>query len=238
MKKIFFICMAMVVNHIAFGQWTTVGSDMYNSNSGKVGVGTSTPSTKFSIKSDSYYPNAGFSILSGFSSNIMYLNCTGGTADITATNLTGLNLPNLYFHTGINQTTIIRADGNVGIGTSLANNPNGYKLGVKGRIGAHEVQVENTSSAWADYVFEPTYKLMPILEVESFINTNKHLPEVPSALEVNENGGHNLGEMDVLLLKKVEELTLYLIDQGKQIENLKKENEEQRRQIESLSKSK
>lgn len=112
--------------------------------------------------------------------------------------------------------------GNVGIGTILASNPNNYKLAVKGKIGAQEVQVENTSATWADYVFEKSYRLKPLSEVEAFINANKHLPEVPSKNEVEENG-HKLGEMDVILLKKVEELTLYLIEANKQIEKLNKE---------------
>lgn len=119
----------------------------------------------------------------------------------------------------------IKGDGNVGIGTSLANNPNNYKLAVKGKIGAQEVQVENTSTTWADYVFEPDYKLLSLSEVEKFVKLNKHLPEIPSAEEIRING-HKLGEMDVLLLKKVEELTLYVIELRKEIEEIKKKNEQ------------
>jgi hypothetical protein len=114
--------------------------------------------------------------------------------------------------------------GNVGVGTTLTNNPNGYKLGVNGKIGAKEVQVENTSATWADYVFEPDYDLPSLDEVERFIKTNKHLMDIPSAQAVAEHG-HKLGEMDVLLLKKVEELTLYVIDLKKEIEQIKKENQ-------------
>ncbi|HEY8936476.1 MAG TPA: hypothetical protein VIM65_14700 [Cyclobacteriaceae bacterium] len=113
--------------------------------------------------------------------------------------------------------------GNVGVGATMVNNPNGYKLAVNGKIGAKEVQVENTSSTWADYVFEKDYKLMPLNDVESFVKSNKHLPEIPSAEEVKENG-HKLGEMDVLLLKKVEELTLYVIELKKEVERIKSEN--------------
>ncbi|HEY8938506.1 MAG TPA: hypothetical protein VIM65_24970, partial [Cyclobacteriaceae bacterium] len=110
----------------------------------------------------------------------------------------------MYLSTGYVSRIAILPNGNVGIGTSLTNNPNSYKLAVKGKIGAQEVQVENTSTTWADYVFEKNYKLMSLGDVESFIKSNKHLPEIPSADEVKENG-HKLGEMDVLLLKKVEE---------------------------------
>jgi hypothetical protein len=119
----------------------------------------------------------------------------------------------------------IGTDGTVGIGTAPTTNPNGYKLAVNGKIGAKEVQVENTSSTWADYVFKPDYKLMPLQEVETFVKANSHLPEVPSAEEIKVNG-HKLGEMDVLLLKKVEELTLYVIDLKKEVEKIKKENEQ------------
>lgn len=120
---------------------------------------------------------------------------------------------------GLAERMRITTNGNVGIGTTLANNPNNYKLAVNGKIGAKEVQVENTSSSWADYVFEKDYKLMPLHEVESFIKENKHLPEVPNKAEVEQHG-HKLGEMDVVLLKKVEELTLYVIELKKEINSL------------------
>lgn len=123
----------------------------------------------------------------------------------------------------------ILTNGNVGIGTTLPANPNTYKLAVNGKIGAKEVQVETTSGAWPDYVFESTYELMPLSSVASFIEANKHLPEVPSAKEI-ENKGHNLGEMDLILLKKVEELTLYMIE-------LKKENEALKSRVIELEKS-
>ena len=119
--------------------------------------------------------------------------------------------------------TFIR--GIVGIGTTLANNPNNYTFAVKGKIGAHEIQVENTSATWADYVFEKGYDLKTLKEIEEFIQENNHLPEVPSKKEIETNG-HKLGEMDVILLKKVEELTLYMIEANKQIEKLNREIQE------------
>jgi hypothetical protein len=72
--------------------------------------------------------------------------------------------------------------GNMGIGTT---NPGSFKLAVEGKIGAREVVV--TTAAWADYVFDTTYDLRPLSEVESFIKTNKHLPEIPSAEEIKTN---------------------------------------------------
>jgi hypothetical protein len=111
--------------------------------------------------------------------------------------------------------------GKVGIGTALLTNPNNYTLAVNGKIGAKDVQVETSSTTWPDYVFNATYQLPSLQSVEKFIQENKHLENVPSAAEVEENG-HSLGEMDKILLKKVEELTLYIIQQQKEIDELKK----------------
>jgi len=108
----------------------------------------------------------------------------------------------------------ILSNGNVGIGTTTPGN----KLDVNGTIRAKEVKVE---SGWADYVFDKGYNLQDLSEVELYINQHKHLPDVPDANEVEKNGV-NLGEMNALLLKKIEELTLYAIEQNKKIETLEK----------------
>jgi hypothetical protein len=107
-------------------------------------------------------------------------------------------------------------NGNVGIGTSNPVN----KLDVKGIIRATEVKIE---TGWADFVFNDDYHLKPLSEVNTFIKENKHLPEIPSATEVKENEGVNLGEMQLKLLQKIEELTLYLIQQENTIQELKSE---------------
>ncbi|TKC04717.1 hypothetical protein FA048_18700 [Pedobacter polaris] len=98
--------------------------------------------------------------------------------------------------------------GNVGIGTATPNE----KLSVNGKIRAHEIKVETAN--WPDYVFEDDYNITSLTELEKYIKENKHLPEMPSAKEAEANGVE-LGEMNKLLLKKVEELTLLLIDQNK-----------------------
>lgn len=100
---------------------------------------------------------------------------------------------------------------------SLAN----YKLFVKGGILTEEVRV-NLMSAWADYVFAPDYQLKPLAEVETFIKENGHLPNVPSAAKVAEEG-LELGEIAKVQQEKIEELTLYLIEQNKKIEELTKQ---------------
>ncbi len=94
-----------------------------------------------------------------------------------------------------------------------------YMLGVDGDIVAKKVIVQTTS--WADEVFEENYKLATLEEVGAFIKQHKHLPEIPSEKEVLENGV-SLGEMNKLLLKKVEELTLYMIAQQNQVNELMK----------------
>ncbi len=101
------------------------------------------------------------------------------------------------------------AAGNVGIGTT---NTYGYKLSVNGTIRSKEVKVE--AGPWPDYVFKPTYNLPALSELKKFIEKNYHLPDMPSEAEVVKDG-ISLGEMNMQLLKKVEELTLYLIEQQK-----------------------
>nr|MBI1231855.1 hypothetical protein [Cytophagales bacterium] len=104
--------------------------------------------------------------------------------------------------------------GNVGIGK---NNPTS-KLEVNGTIKAKEVNI--TAIGWPDFVFRPDYDLMPLNEVENFIQENGHLPNIPREAEVMEKGV-NLGEINAKLLEKVEELTLYLIHQQKELESQK-----------------
>ena len=113
---------------------------------------------------------------------------------------------------GTERLTVL-AGGNVGIGIS---NP-AEKLAVNGTIRAKEIKVEN--QIWPDYVFEDDYKKHSLAEIEAFIKKHKHLPEIPSAMEVR-TSGISLGEIDAKLLQKIEELTLLLIEQGKQITEL------------------
>lgn len=108
----------------------------------------------------------------------------------------------------------ILSNGSVCIGSDKGS---AYRLAVEGVIAAREVNVN--SLVWADYVFDTDYKLLPLEEVEKYIATNHHLPEVPSTAEV-EKTGINLGEMNAILLKKIEELTLHMIEQEKRIKEL------------------
>jgi hypothetical protein len=213
MKKVILVCaFGLAVLSTKAQQWSGAGTStglIYRT--GNVIVGGSTIQGSYGSESVLQLQNpAGsvFSMRAGTAALDLYL----GT---TWLNFNAVNAP-ISLSTNYASRIKILTDGNVGIGTPLTTNPNGYKLAVNGKIGAKEVQVENTSATWADYVFKPDYKLMPLTEVETFIQNNQHLPEIPSADEVKENG-HRLGEMDVLLLKKVEELTLYVIGQDKKI---------------------
>jgi hypothetical protein len=95
----------------------------------------------------------------------------------------------------------------------------GYKLSVDGKIIGEEIKVQ-LSQNWPDYVFEPGYQLRSASDLESFIQAHGHLPGVPSAKQVEAEDGIHLGEMNRILLEKVEELTLLIIEQDKRIRQL------------------
>ncbi len=108
--------------------------------------------------------------------------------------------------------------GNVGIGTNALTN---YGLAVDNKIRAREIRVDNDN--WADYVFKKDYNLLTLEEVQKHIQEKGHLPNIPSAKEVEVNG-IELGEMNKLLLEKIEELTLYVIELKKEVNQLKNNN--------------
>jgi hypothetical protein len=129
----------------------------------------------------------------------------------------------VYYRNGNNKTStwgtwrsliVENENGNVGIGTTTPNN----KLEVSRTIKTKEVNV--TTTGWPDYVFAADYNLMPLDSLNEFIKTNSHLPGVPSESEVNLNEA-NLGEMNVILLKKIEELTLYVIELKRELNEVK-----------------
>jgi hypothetical protein len=117
-----------------------------------------------------------------------------------------------FSHSGF----LISENGNIGIGTD---NPDS-KLTVAGNIHAQEVKVTINAGSVPDYVFANDYKLKSLHELEDYIKQNSHLPEIPSATEIEKNG-LMLAEMNLSLLKKMEEMTLYMIEQNKQIIDLK-----------------
>ncbi|WP_299157320.1 hypothetical protein [uncultured Tenacibaculum sp.] len=143
----------------------------------------------------------------------------------------------MYFSTtnsyavGSKTAMAIDSGGKVGIGTTSTGS---HRLAVEGSIGAREIKVEATG--WSDFVFYNDYKLPSLMEVENHIKEKGHLKDIPSAKDVEKNGFY-LGEMDAKLLQKIEELTLYTIEQEKKITVLEKQNsklEKQEKEIEEL----
>ncbi len=112
---------------------------------------------------------------------------------------------------------------------SISGDPTGHALAVGGSIISTEVKVELQGN-WPDYVFSPSYALTPLSEVKAFVKENQHLPGIPSAAEVQQNG-QQLGETQRLLLEKVEELYLHLIQTNERMEILEKENAELRKLV-------
>ncbi len=119
---------------------------------------------------------------------------------------------------------MMTSSGNIGIGTTAPQ----YKLAVNGTIGAKDVIVTNTG--WADYVFKPGYRLRRLDEVGAYIRRHGRLPGIPSESEVQEKGV-SLGEMQVKLLAKIEELTLHMIEEHRRNDRLEQQNRELQERI-------
>lgn len=127
-----------------------------------------------------------------------------------------------------NKGLSLRTDGSLGIGTDQTF---GYKLAVNGGIIAkNDIRTTLLGVTWPDYVFAPTYRLKPLPELAQEIDSLGHLPEMPSAAEV-EADGVSLPQMSAKLLKKVEELTLYVIELQKQLIALQSQNGQQQSEI-------
>ncbi len=199
--------------------WSSGERRMSINSLGNIGIGTTSPASTLHVSSS--LSNAA-TIRLGRANNLpddyLEVSTVGGGGRFTQT---GGSI-DFYTSTGTsasnNFSMRIAGNGNVGIGTT---NPGTYKLAVEGKIGARSVKV--TTASWADYVFAPTYHLMSLPETEAYIQENQHLPNIPSAAEVKANGFH-LEEMDAKLLAKIEELTLYAIEQEKRIKELEKQN--------------
>jgi len=109
----------------------------------------------------------------------------------------------------------------IGNGSGVMTNATGYKLNVHGKIVCTEVMVKDIAS-WPDYVFNPSYNLMPLPAVKKYIDQNKHLPNLPDAATI-ENGGLQLAEMQKKMMEKIEELTLYILQQDEKIKGQQEE---------------
>lgn len=143
-----------------------------------------------------------------------YWSLSGNNNATLANKIGTTNAVSLRFVTNNTERMKILSTGNVGIGTASPT----YKLSVNGTIQAKEVRVE---TGWADYVFDKAYRLRPLTEVEQFIKQYNHLPGIASASDVQRHG-LALGETQTKMMEKIEELTLYIIDLQRQIEQLQK----------------
>jgi len=196
-----------------------------NHTTSAIGVGTASPGAKLEVN-DAGYNMVGLRVMKTIGgANTLEIgnNFSGGSTFAFNAGIIGVSNGGLDIRDVGNAASrlVITPTGNVGIGTT---DPGIYKLGVDGTIHSKAVLID--LNGWADYVFKNDYKLMPLASVKSYIDENHHLPEMPSAAEV-EKEGLNIGEMNKLLTKKVEELTLYLFE-------LKKENELLNQRIDKL----
>lgn len=232
-------------------------------SSGNLGIGTATPSQKLevngnaqidgtltsngTIQSNTNYglvitPTSGDAIINRNNAGNLILASGGGTSNIRFNFGYGGGSGGIQIYDGsttrygnlsVNSSgnlNISSSGGFVGIGTSLPDAP----LTVFGQIHATEIKVTTTVPG-PDYVFEKEYRLRPMNEIKAYVEANKHLPEIPSAKEMDENG-IQLGEMNLKLLQKIEELTLYLIDFKEDLEKIKKENELLKEELARLKK--
>ncbi|TCI90159.1 DUF4200 domain-containing protein [Tenacibaculum sp. M341] len=215
-------------------------------NNGNVGIGTTTPKEKLHI-AGSLRGNLGGGALR-VKTDHGYLDLGAQNTEwahiytdrkavifnkdvYTTTNSFSSYNNSLLFKVKGTERLRIEDNGNVGIGTS---NTKGFKLGVNGRIAATEVKVAKYEH-WADFVFEDDYALPTLKEVEKHIEEKGHLENIPSAEEVKKDGFF-LGEMDAKLLRKIEELTLYTIQQEKELKKASSNNEKLLSIIEKLEK--
>lgn len=204
---------------------------------GYLGVGTMSPSQKLTVSSqgngsgvtpllrlEQYNPGSpisgtGVSIDMAIGDN-SNLPAVGGQIRLVRS---AYNNTSMYFSTALANIVadrmIIDPNGNIGIGIVSPTE----KLSVNGKIKANEIRVDGAGVP--DYVFEESYKVETLEELESYIKSNKHLPEVPSAKEF-ERDGIAIGEMNKLLLKKIEELTLHLIEKDKVLKEQLKINKD------------
>ncbi|MCS3798186.1 hypothetical protein [Niastella sp. OAS944] len=231
----------------SFAQWagsSATSGDTYRD--GNVGIGTASPVSKLHVQGESFFDGnlrlGQYTSALGYAKKLSFDDETGSDGvwfsrymvanDATEFRLnigdegqaadkyvigftnwqTGIWTPKYFFG----------MDGRMGIGTD---NPGSYKLAVEGSIASRGIKV-TTVSPFPDYVFEPTYKLRPLSNLENYINENKHLPGIPSAKEVEKDGGIELGNMNVKLLEKVEELTLYILELNKKLAAQQKEIEQ------------
>ena len=181
---------------------------------GNVGIGTSSPGDILHVSKVAAATRLRVGNNGAYDTFVYFNGNSDWSVGMDNSNSNAFTIGN-YSTLGTNTKFVIETGGNVGIGTT---DPGIWKLAVNGNIRAKEIKVE---TGWSDFVFENDYSLPTLKEVEKHIKEKGHLKDIPSAKEVEKNGIF-LGEMDSKLLQKIEELTLYTIQQQKEIVNLNK----------------
>lgn len=195
-----------------------VDKGIYISRENLIGIGTSMPRAALDVVSAGETQIIAYSKLekeAGFwAANRLF--SYGFSVDEEATGHITANINNpvnmMNFH----------SNGKISIGDAQPLNGSSHRLFVEGGITSEEVVINtlNANRQWPDYVFKKEYELMPLYDLKEYINDNGHLPNVPTTEEVS-NNGQNIGELNAVLLEKIEELTLYIIKQQEEIDNLK-----------------
>jgi hypothetical protein len=202
--------------------WVASGSNVYFTG-GNVGIGTTTPPANLSVYGDIASTASGPITVQGA---FLEWNRNSGDGATWLLNQQGQGTGGINFGavTTANVATVqmtIAANGQVSI--AAAKPATGFLLSVNGGIMCTDLQVA-VNSTWPDFVFEKEHQLMPINELEASIEKDKHLPGIPSACEIEENGGLNVGQMQNKMMEKIEELTLYVIQLKKENDMLQKDN--------------
>ncbi|MFL9485737.1 hypothetical protein ACI6Q2_23365 [Chitinophagaceae bacterium LWZ2-11] len=193
----------------------TISERMRILSNGNVGIGTSTPQQKLDVNGTGAFMQSISLKNNGVNSAELLLY----KQDQTNYYNVGGNSNGFYIYNSSNNAYALYAgvNDNIGIGTTTPSE----KLSVNGTVLSKKLKI--TQQNWPDYVFDSSYTLTPLTQVEQFIKDNKHLPDVPSAKEVTDKG-LDVGDNQALLLKKIEELTLYMIEMKKENELLKNKN--------------
>jgi hypothetical protein len=217
---------ATTSNHIFFAGASASSSNeiMRIQGNGNVGIGTPSPTDRLDVNGNIAMRGLG---IFEFGKGVVGKEVNAGRVGYNAFGQEGLTFVGggttttnrkvfFFAEGGASFSGNINALTTISVGTP--NVPTGYKVAVDGKIIAEELRIQN-STAWPDYVFEKEYDLMPLKDVENHITKHKHLPDVPSAKDVSIDG-FAVGDMQKVLLRKIEELTLYIIEQEKRIKEL------------------
>lgn len=228
-----------------------VANSLLYNNGTNIGIGTTTPTNILDVATGTSNSFGNYALIRtsssvGYQGGLLFTNAPATNTDYTSLKITSsyngsLNIntnakfgfvrnsateawlnngPAIQLAASTGNVYIAQGNGNVLIGKTSQLNTE-YKLDVAGKIRANEIVV-NTDGA--DFVFDDTYELMSLTKLEKYIKENKHLPLVPSAIKMQKEG-MSVSETNTILLQKIEELTLYIIEQNKKIENLQKKVE-------------